>query len=336
MKKGSFFAIFFAVLLSALCASAAEDTQIAVNGKALDFEQPPVVQDGTTLVPIRPIAEELGLVLVWVGGEQTATLWNDDTLVRLKIGSDEMVVNDETRQLSMAPAIINDSTYLPVRAVAEAFGAEVAWVGSTVHIFYGEGLEAAAQFKASLSAASAAQPKVKNDHYFYSQRDGKWGLGDGSGYCWVCSYAMLISNVKGEAVTPADVAAFNSEGGGSGAYMRSHGGIVERFGVRFVQALDSASPYFARYDDWRGATYINASSDADVINALKEALDRNPQGVMVRYEGYPHTMVAVGYEGDTIYYNEPAYTDSEWVTFEETCLKNYELTDISFIQAITK
>lgn len=69
----------------------------------------------------------MGLVLVWMNEEQTASLWNDDTLVRLKINSSTMDVNGKTVELDAAPAIINDRTYMPVRAILEAFGAQVHW-----------------------------------------------------------------------------------------------------------------------------------------------------------------------------------------------------------------
>ena len=340
MKRLTILGLFLITLFGAVSAQAAQDIQVTVNSVPVAMNTPPVVEDGRTLVPIRPIANEMGLVLVWMSEDQTASLWNDDTMVRLKINSSEMEVNGDIVALDTAPTIINDQTYMPVRAILEAFGAQVDLVGNDLWIQYApyarddEFLNPAAQ-----AAEQAALPENKavkqSGKFFYSQPQSDWGFeNNGRGYCWVCSYAMLISNVKGEVVTPAAVAAFNREGGGSGSYMRSHTGVVERFGVSFAPALAETSPYFARYEDWRGGTYLNVSSDQDVINALKEALDRNPAGVIVRYNGYPHSMVAVGYEGDTIYYNEPAYLDSEWVTFEQTCLKNYSLSDITFIQAI--
>ena len=79
--------------------------------------------------------------------------------------------------------------------------------------------------------------------------------------------------------------------------------------------------------------------------ALREALLLHPEGVMVRYAGYPHTMVAVAYEGDIILFNDPApstsgaYSDTgkyQAVPFAKTCVaaKGFKLSDITFIQAI--
>jgi hypothetical protein len=53
------------------------------------------------------------------------------TKIVLKIGSDIMMVNDKAVQLDAAAEIKNGRTFLPLRAIAEAFGAEVTWVPET-------------------------------------------------------------------------------------------------------------------------------------------------------------------------------------------------------------
>ena len=82
--------------------------------------------------------------------------------------------------------------------------------------------------------------------------------------------------------------------------------------------------------------YLPSSGGAKAANALKEALDNFPQGVIARFEAYPHSMVAVGYDDENIYFNDPGIKNGEHKTLAETCLKNYKLSDISYIQAIVK
>jgi hypothetical protein len=53
------------------------------------------------------------------------------TKIVLKIGSDIMAVNDKVVQLDAAPEIKDGRTFLPLRAIAEAFGAQVNWVPET-------------------------------------------------------------------------------------------------------------------------------------------------------------------------------------------------------------
>ena len=114
--------------------------------------------------------------------------------------------------------------------------------------------------------------------------------------------------------------------------------------MKFTPALSSESEYYGGYDSSRGATKINnPDCDDDVVRlALKEALELHPEGVMVRYEIYPHTMLAVKYEDGIVYFNDPMRTDydykeysnKECVTFDQTCLRAYKLSDIEFIQAL--
>ncbi|MCW1300750.1 MAG: stalk domain-containing protein [Candidatus Parvarchaeota archaeon] len=53
------------------------------------------------------------------------------TKIVLKIGSDIMTVNGKVVQLDAAPEIREGRTFLPLRAIAEAFGAQVTWVPET-------------------------------------------------------------------------------------------------------------------------------------------------------------------------------------------------------------
>jgi len=53
------------------------------------------------------------------------------TVVVLKIGSDIMTVNGKVVQLDAAPEIKDGRTFLPLRAIAEAFGAQVEWNADT-------------------------------------------------------------------------------------------------------------------------------------------------------------------------------------------------------------
>ena len=52
-------------------------------------------------------------------------------VVVMSIGSHEIVVNDAKATIDAAPMIQNDRTFVPFRALAEAFGAEVAYDEAT-------------------------------------------------------------------------------------------------------------------------------------------------------------------------------------------------------------
>ncbi len=60
-----------------------------------------------------------------------------ELVVQLNIGSDTMLVDGEEKDIKPAPAptIISGSTMVPVRAVSEAFGADVEWKAETKSVF---------------------------------------------------------------------------------------------------------------------------------------------------------------------------------------------------------
>lgn len=320
----------------ALCAlsptvSAEKAICVMYNGAKLDTEQPPAVVDGRTLVPVRDVCDILGLDIDWNPQTQVVRICDELNIVAMQIGSRRIEINDIESELDAAPEIINGYTCVPLRAVLEPFGVQVGWDAKTkTVIITDENYDATAEI--------AEKKENEKEYAFYTQGDEEWEFeSKGRGYCWVCSYAMVISNLTGERITPAEIAEYNLENGGaSGSYMQSHFGLAERYGLKFVSALDEESPYFDRFEkERRGATYIKFETEEDVRAALSEALGRNPRGVMVRFEGYPHTLVAIRAADGKIYFNDPASETMENVEFANTCLaRSFSLTDISFIQAL--
>jgi alpha-tubulin suppressor-like RCC1 family protein len=104
--------------------------RVTLNGNLLFLDQPPIIENGRTLVPLRAIFEALGAMVFWDQSTQTVTAYASDT-IKLTIGSDAMFKNNEQIKLDVPAKIIGGKTMVPVRAVAEALGAEVEWDGKT-------------------------------------------------------------------------------------------------------------------------------------------------------------------------------------------------------------
>lgn len=333
-----------ALMIPQTAVFAADDINIRYNGELLESEQQAVVINDRTLVPVRVVCEAMGLDVSWNEEDQTVRICDELNLVTLKIGETKIDINDVEEELDAAPEIINGATCVPLRAVVEPFGADVGWDGKSRTVivtdenYVQDETVTEEMLEQSEQTDSVISSGEESGIYFYSQPDPEWGFeSNGRGYCWVCSYAMLLSNLTGTRIIPVEIAAYNlNAGGSSGNYMASHFGLAEKYGAEFIPALDENSAYFESFDtSRRGATYIKAQTDEEVTLALIEALDRNPKGVMVRFEGYPHTMVAVGYKDGVVYFNDPAGLELENVPFEETCLaRSFSLSDISFIQAL--
>lgn len=126
--------ITLSTLLSSVV-SVYADSEITVNlnGAKITFDQPPIIQNDRTLVPMRAIFEALGCLVfwdeedrsveAWQGGVYIMTLWVND--YNMKLGNSDYIT------LDVPPTIINDRTLVPLRAISESMGAEVEWNGTT-------------------------------------------------------------------------------------------------------------------------------------------------------------------------------------------------------------
>ncbi len=105
------------------------ETEIAQpEVKAMDAA--PYVKNNRTYVPVRYLAYSLGVPeggVTWNGDTQQVGIATDDTQINLTIGDTTMTVNKEPITMDVAPEITNARTFLPIRWVAEALGAEVTW-----------------------------------------------------------------------------------------------------------------------------------------------------------------------------------------------------------------
>jgi len=109
--------------------SVAEDKPITVilDGKTLSFAVAPLVDNGTTLVPLRAIFEAMGATVAWDGNTRTVKAIRGETTVVLTVGSTNPTIDGEVHKISTPARIIKNNTLVPMRFVAEAFGAEVDW-----------------------------------------------------------------------------------------------------------------------------------------------------------------------------------------------------------------
>ena len=104
-------------------------TTATVNGEAYELDQPAVLKDGRTLVPIRFVAESLGATVGWDDATKTITSTKGDTTIKLTIDNPTMYVNDKAVTLDSPACLVNNRTLVPARAVAEGLGCDVGWDG---------------------------------------------------------------------------------------------------------------------------------------------------------------------------------------------------------------
>ena len=116
--------------------------EIYINGQILESDQPPLVIDNRTFVPIRVIAEDLGAIVNYDNKDRIVTIKRDKTNILLTIGDDIARISSdvETRPaiLDEAAFLRDDRTYLPLRSISELFGMEVNWDGAKRVVYINE------------------------------------------------------------------------------------------------------------------------------------------------------------------------------------------------------
>ncbi|MDW7670264.1 MAG: stalk domain-containing protein [Bacillota bacterium] len=98
-----------------------------VNQDSYVLEQPPVISNGRTLVPLRFFSEALGARVLWNDAEKSILFQNSDKRVRLYVNQKTAYVNDRSIQMDVPPTIVNGRTLVPVRFISEVLGFKVKW-----------------------------------------------------------------------------------------------------------------------------------------------------------------------------------------------------------------
>lgn len=119
----------------------------------------------------------------------------------------------------------------------------------------------------------------------------------------ISSYAILLKNM-GINATPRVV--YNANKSVSLNYER----VNKAFKTKSVKALADDSPYLKGFNG--NETYIKNPAK-NYLAAVKEALDRNPEGVGLYFKrgSRAHMVVAIGYIGNSIFYSDPGRISSK-------------------------
>lgn len=121
--------ILMIVLPSTGHAAITESTHINLDGQELALPASGQVEtvNGTVMVPLRVIVEQLGYKVTWSNRTQTATIKQNKTTLQLAAGSHTATVDDKAIDLPEAPLLQNGTTLVPLRFISENTGTSVKW-----------------------------------------------------------------------------------------------------------------------------------------------------------------------------------------------------------------
>lgn len=119
--------MLLAVLLLLFCCtaspafSATNSLSVQVDGKAVQFQA--LSTNNLIFVPARDVVNLFGSELSYDAKAKELTIKSTKTKAVLTIGSSSIVVNNKKVQLDASPMIVEDTTYVPVKAVSAIWGA---------------------------------------------------------------------------------------------------------------------------------------------------------------------------------------------------------------------
>ena len=95
---------------------------VSLNNTILAFEEPPVVEDGNMLVPMRFLFEQMGAEVAWDNDTQTAMVMQNNDNISFQINNATATVNDVPKTMNVPAKLVNDKTMVPIRFLSENLG----------------------------------------------------------------------------------------------------------------------------------------------------------------------------------------------------------------------
>lgn len=130
MKKISIIFTVITLLFATLLIDnvlAQNEIRLYIGGERYHFDQPPVIVNGRTLVPVRAVSEALEARVIWDEQARTATVEKDSTSITLYAGNETAIVNSNLVFLEVPAQIMNGRIMVPLRFISEELGLTVIW-----------------------------------------------------------------------------------------------------------------------------------------------------------------------------------------------------------------
>jgi hypothetical protein len=124
-----FYQISFPVIKMVLCIN---NPKAEIDGKTISFDPKnpkivPFILNGRTMVPIRFISEAFGAEVFWDSFAKKIYLKvpSKEIQIVLQVNNSSVLINQKQTKLDVPPIIFEGRVYVPIRFIAEAFGAIV-------------------------------------------------------------------------------------------------------------------------------------------------------------------------------------------------------------------
>ncbi|URN40947.1 copper amine oxidase N-terminal domain-containing protein [Peptoniphilus genitalis] len=125
MKKKFLFILSFLLLFTSVYASERKKMTLVINN--IVFEKDFVVKNDRIHIPLRLVSENLGADVIWKGDTRQVEIINKGKKIVFYIDSKEYRIDDMVFTIDSPTFILNDTAYVPARALANAMNAKLEW-----------------------------------------------------------------------------------------------------------------------------------------------------------------------------------------------------------------
>lgn len=139
------FCLFFSLVT--LNAFANNEIKLWIDGNYVESDVSPFIEDSRTLVPLRVISENLGLEVEWNAKDKEVIISQGEDYFVFLIGENFYSKGDIKMEMDVAPKIVSDRTFVPIRIIAELFDKDVNWDNANRTVVIGSGYDFTLQNK---------------------------------------------------------------------------------------------------------------------------------------------------------------------------------------------
>lgn len=132
MKRPIIGSLILSLLIVTALPVYASNMTIKIDKLVVVSDVEPEIKSNRTMVPLRVISENLGGKVDWSDGY--VTISKADMQITLKLNSKEIIKNGQVEILDVETYLHDKRTMVPLRFIAETFGASVDYADHTVSI----------------------------------------------------------------------------------------------------------------------------------------------------------------------------------------------------------
>lgn len=107
------------------------DIPIYLDGKRMKLPKPSVIQNGSILVPLRSVFEDMGITVKWDVENESVLTEKEGTRLIMKPGEDKAILNGKSVKTEITCQVIDETMYVPLRIVGESFNTLIGYDSKT-------------------------------------------------------------------------------------------------------------------------------------------------------------------------------------------------------------